>query len=311
MKQIFKWIFFTFQIPAKPAYIRVKVWRALKTCGAISLKGSVYALPHSSNSEESFEWIRKQIMSDGGSASLFLAEPLSGMTSIQIKSLFIDASGENYIEWIKGAEKALKTKKPISRAKLNDLQNSLKEIQTTDFFACPKGLEAKNLFEKLKSQDSKTLQTVSKSLAPLLSKNYQAKIWVTRKGVQIDRLACIWLIKRFIDKKAKIKFVDASTYQQKSSEIRFDMFEAEFTHVGDLCSFEVLVQRFLPKDSGLLEISKIIHDLDINDNKYQRSETLGIAQIIKGIIQRYSEDEKRVSHAGEIFESIYAGFNKK
>src|SRR5262249_3014703 len=111
----------------------------------------------------------------------------------------------------------------------------------------------------------------------------KGKTWVTRQGVHIDRIASAWLIRRFIDPEAQFKFASGKGYRPQPSELRFDMFDAEFTHEGDKCTFEVLVERAGLKDSALRAIAEIIHDVDLKDNKFGREEAAGIRTLIDGI----------------------------
>ena len=106
---------------------------------------------------------------------------------------------------------------------------------------------------------------------------------MTRKGVFVDRIACAWLIGRFIDPAAAFRFV-AGKAQHKpgAKEVRFDMFEGEFTHEGDRCSFEVFLDRVFPKDRALAEIGKIVHDLDLKDARFGLPETAGFGSLLVG-----------------------------
>src|SRR5207342_2478419 len=97
--------------------------------------------------------------------------------------------------------------------------------------------------------------------------NLKGRVWVTRQGVHIDRIACAWLIRRFIDEQARFKFVLPRNYVPEQNELRFDMFDAEFTHEGDNCSFEVLVERFSIREPGIRALAEIIHDIDLKDSK--------------------------------------------
>src|SRR4029077_21228180 len=103
--------------------------------------------------------------------------------------------------------------------------------------------------------------------------DYRRRVWVTREGVGIDRMGSAWLIRRFIDPAARFKFVSAKGYVPKPRELRFDMFEAEFTHEGDRCTFEVLIERMGLDDPGLRPLAEIVHDVDLKDAKFRRDET--------------------------------------
>ena len=106
---------------------------------------------------------------------------------------------------------------------------------------------------------------------------------LTRHGVHVDRIACAWLVRRFIDPAARFKFVPPRGYVPEEGELRFDMFQAEFTHQGDSCSFEVLLARTGLRDPGLQVIAEIVHDIDLKDAKFGREETAGIKSLIAGV----------------------------
>ena len=133
---------------------------------------------------------------------------------------------------------------------------------------------------------------------------------VTRRDVHIDRIACAWLIRRFIDAEAQFKFVSAKGYPGRPGELRFDMFKGEFTHEGDKCSFEVLLKRLGLKDAGLRAIAEIVHDIDLNDGKFGRNETAGIAHVIAGICASEKDDLARIERGAAVFGGIYETFRK-
>jgi hypothetical protein len=130
--------------------------------------------------------------------------------------------------------------------------------------------------------------------------------WVTRTGVNVDRIASAWLIGRFIDPVARFKFVPARGYRPQAGELRFDMFEAEFTHEGDSCTFQTLHARFGPRNGALAAIGEIVHDIDCKDDRFARPETPGIASVIRGIVKTYDDDEQRLARGAAVFEDLYA-----
>ena len=137
------------------------------------------------------------------------------------------------------------------------------------------------------------------------------RTWVTRRDVHVDRIASAWLIRRFIDRKARFRFVPARGWKQRRGELRFDMSDAEYTHAGEDCTFETLVKRFALRDEALIAIGEIVHDIDLKDGKFGRAEAPGIASLIAGIAQRHREDEVRLLHGSEVFESLYEHFGRK
>ena len=137
------------------------------------------------------------------------------------------------------------------------------------------------------------------------------RTWVTREGVYVDRIASAWLIRRFIDPEATFKFVSGKGYRPKQDELRFDMFEAEFTHEGDRCTFEVLLDQCRLKDAALRAIAEIIHDIDLKDGKFGRTEVAGIRTLMEGIGAATSDDTQRIARGSEVFNDLYEYFRKK
>jgi hypothetical protein len=140
---------------------------------------------------------------------------------------------------------------------------------------------------------------------------YRGRTWVTRVGVHIDRIASAWLIRRLIDPDAIFKFVPAKGYVPELDEVRFDMFEAEFSHEGDMCTFEVLCARFDLEEPGLRTIAELIHDIDMKDAKFARLETPGLAAQIAGLALLHRDDEKRLVRGSELFDELLTYFAKK
>ena len=138
--------------------------------------------------------------------------------------------------------------------------------------------------------------------------SYRARTWVTRTGVKVDRMASRWLIRRFIDPEARFKYVPAKGYRPEPGEIRFDMFDAEFTHEGDRCTFEVLVQRLRLDDPALVPIAEIVHDIDLKDSKFGRQEAAGVDRLIAGIALAHGDDEARQAQGSVVFENLYQSF---
>lgn len=137
------------------------------------------------------------------------------------------------------------------------------------------------------------------------------RTWVTRAGVNVDRIASAWLIRRAIDAEARFKFAAARGYRPRSGELRFDMYEAEFTHEGERCTFQTLLTRFGIRDAALEAIGEIVHDIDCKDDRFGRAETQGIASVIRGIVKAYDDDEQRLARGAAVFEDLYASFARR
>ncbi len=143
-----------------------------------------------------------------------------------------------------------------------------------------------------------------------LSIEFNGRTWVTRAGVFVDRIASAWLIHRFIDRAAVFKFVSPSKYRRQGDELRFDMFDGEYTHEGDRCTFEILLERFSLADPALHAIGEIVHDIDLKDEKFNRVETMGVQSVIAGIAGTYRDDSDRIANGSPVFDALYSQLSK-
>ena len=137
------------------------------------------------------------------------------------------------------------------------------------------------------------------------------RTWVTRQDVHVDRIASAWLIRRFIDPEARFKFVAARGYTAKRGELRFDMYEAEYTHVGEDCTFQTLARQFDLRDAALSAIGEAVHDIDCKDDRFDRPETAGISGLISGIVQAHKDDRTRIERGAAVLDDLYAFFRKR
>lgn len=220
------WLLLIHQVAPKPDYLRVKVRRRLHRLGALPLKRSVYVLPNTPAAREDFEWLAREIVADGGEATVCEATFVAPASAVP-------------------------------------------------------------------------------PAAPV-----RGRVWVTRRDVHVDRLASAWLIRRFIDPEARFKFVAAKGYRPEPGELRFDMFDGEFTHEGDHCTFETLLERFNLTDPALHTIAEIVHDIDCKDAKFGRAEAAGIAALVHGIVATHPDDDARVERGAAIWEDLHTQFGR-
>jgi hypothetical protein len=130
-------------------------------------------------------------------------------------------------------------------------------------------------------------------------------VWVTRQGVFVDRMASAWLIRRFIDPDARFKFVSGGRVKKRPGAIRFDMYQGEFTHEGDRCTFETLLISFALEDPALRAIGEIVHDIDCKDAKFGRAESAGVAVMLRGITRATADDHERLKRGAAVFEALF------
>jgi hypothetical protein len=136
------------------------------------------------------------------------------------------------------------------------------------------------------------------------------RTWVTRQGVFIDRIASAWLIRRFIDPDARFRFAPARGYKPAPGELRFDMYQGEYTHVGDRCTFETLLDEFGLDDRALVTIGEIVHDIDCKDDKFGRTEAAGIRVVVEGIAHATKDDDERISRGSLVFDGLYGQLSR-
>jgi hypothetical protein len=191
------------------------------------------------------------------------------------------------------------------------LRRRLAEISEIDFFSATGRLTVEGLLTDIEARLANPLPPTEAGMAKRRSPDLKDKTWVTRSGVHVDRIACAWLICRFIDTDARFKFVSAKSYDGKPGEIRFDMFKAEFTHEGDKCTFEVLLDRIGLKDAALRAIAEIVHDIDLKDGKYGREQAAGIAHVIAGVCMTQQDDMARIERGSALFDDTYEYFKRK
>jgi len=134
--------------------------------------------------------------------------------------------------------------------------------------------------------------------------------WLTRQGVFIDRIASAWLIRRFIDPDAEFRFVPAKGYRKRPDEIRFDMYQGEYTHVGDRCTFETLLAAFHLTDPALKAIGEIVHDIDLKDEKFGREETPGVQAVMQGVALANADDGDRLVRGAVVLDGLYSQITK-
>jgi hypothetical protein len=318
-----RWLLLIHQIPPKPNYLRVKIGRRLQRLGAVAVKNSVYVLPRSDQAHEDFQWVAREIVEGKGDATVCEARFLEGLSDEQVEGLFNAAREANYVEIseearrLRGSIKGRKQLDDERRAEIESgivrLRRRLAEIVAIDFFAASGGQAAEAILSSFEQELLQKSATNGTRASPPITRPHEvrAQTWVTRKGIHVDRMASAWLIRRFVDSEARFKFVPGRGYHPEPGEIRFDMFDAEYTHEGDRCTFEVLLQRFDLSDPALKPIAEIVHDIDLKDSKFARVEVPGLDRLIAGIAMANGEDEGRLAQGSAVFDSLYEYFKRK
>jgi len=304
------WLFLIHQIPPTPAYLRVKVWRRLQRLGAVQVKSSVYVLPNTEQAREDFTWLLREITGEGGDALVCEVSLVDGLGDAQVEAMFRAARDEDYAALARDANE-LAASAEAERAKplaaLARLRKRFAETASIDFHGAPGKRDAEAALAAAEARIRRADMPAPRDLAT--REALRGRTWVTRAGVFVDRIASAWLVRRFIDPDARFRFVTEARYRPAPGEVRFDMYEAEFTHEGDRCTFEALLERLgMGDDAALAAVAEVVHDIDLKDGKFGRPETPGIELLLAGLARAEPDDARRLERGAALFDALYASF---
>ena len=294
-----RWLILVHRIPSRPLYLRAKMRQRLAAAGAIAVKNSVYLLPHGAETLEDLQWIAQEIVAGGGDAHLFAGDFVDGVANDAAVAQFRQERDADYAALL---DEVRASRKSELAAAYPRLTRRLEEIRTIDFFEAEGRSAAEQAIAAIESRLEKEKKEEAKMLQA--KPELRGKTWVTRPGVKVDRMASAWFIRRFVDPKARFRFIDPSA-PKKEGELRFDMVGGDFTHEEDRCTFETLVRRVGLPDKRVRAIAEMVHDLDLKDAKYGRAETAGVRMILDGIMARTDNDDERIDRALTVFDDLY------
>lgn len=319
--EIHGWLLFFYSVPSKPVSNRMKIWRRLTQAGSLPFKGAAYILPHSEEHYEFCQWLVSEAVGMGGEAAFVHVKKIETMHDREIIDLFNRQRERDYHDiekMLEGLERKIQSIKKGSsihgNKKLSEqlykLFKEFEAIRRIDFFSSKAGAVLKKRMETLQAElkDIDRVYTGSRipAIAPRRIKDYQGKTWVTRKRPFVDRMASAWLIRKFIDPAASFEFIDEKeTAHLAKNMVAFDVMDGEFTHIGDMCTFEVFIKSFNLVDRRIKKIAAIVHELDIKDDKFKTPEAKGIEEILIGIRKTSKSDSDALERGMGIFEMLY------
>ncbi|EDY15964.1 chromate resistance exported protein [Chthoniobacter flavus Ellin428] len=302
------WLLFLYSLPTRRSSARVGIWRQLKKCGALAFKTSAYLLPNRPDLLERFQWLAQQVRDAGGEATLASVSDVEGLSREEIMRQFGDARAEDYSALAEELRDliAAHRKKPGDDVpeELEKLRRRFQELRKIDFFDSPKAHDVEMLFQRASGLNAPP----AKAGKVLDAKQYQRRVWLTRPRPEIDRVGSAWLIRKFIDPRAK--FVFATEPSAHPEAIPYDMTGVEFTHHGDACTFETLLKRFAIRFPAVQRIGEMIHDTDLEDGKFQRSECVGLDLLFKGWARLNHSDAEILEKGFACFDALYEVLRK-
>ncbi len=323
------WILLIHQLPPRPTNLRVRIWRKLQKLGAIAIKNSVYVLPANEKTYEDFQWLKQEIESAGGEATVFRAGSVEGATDEEIVNAFRSARDTEFaaltaeFDGLTGRIREQSRSRHLSPARLathetelDKLHSDLQRVIENDFFQAKGRADAMSAYDRCRNAIRISEKPSKKTAGPqrkpgtLSLADFQNRRWVTRRKLHIDRLASAWLISRFIDKRPRFYFV--ADNEMIEGAIPFDMFAAEFTHHGEDCTFETMLKRFdLADIKPLRHLAEIVHDIDLKDDKFNRLEAAGLNAIINGLSETLRDDRKLLQQSSVIFDGLFTLSEKR
>jgi hypothetical protein len=302
------WLLLLYALPTRQNTQRVNLWRKLKKFGAVALQTSGYVLPDDPTQFERLQWLSKEIRDAGGEATLIRVAEIDGMSNEAVVALFNEARAAEYKELAAACREALsgKLRGAALRAEVAKHQRRFQEIRAVDYFNSPGEHDARIMLQRAeKALARKPGAVVARTADP---KEFVGKVWLTRPRPGIDRAGSAWLVRRFVDPKAK--FVFGMEPGRRPEAIPFDMADTEFSHHGDDCTFETLVKRFGLTDKAVLRMAEMVHDADLEDDKFHRCECVGINVVLAGWARSDMSDEELMEKGVECFEGLYQALRK-
>jgi hypothetical protein len=311
------WYLLIHQLPARPLYLRARVRARLAGIGAVALKKSVYAVPRREALRKPLAALAAEIRDGGGEVHLCEAHFLERRSH---EALVAAGQAERDAEYqeVTVAARAQASRierrsgarppEPQALLALRRLERRLARAISADHLGAPGRAQAEGALATLASCLAPAKRAVSRQRVPA---ELVGRTWVTRRGVQVDRIASAWLIRRFIDPDARFRFVDPQEDPPRTGELRFDMQDGDFTHEDDRCTMETLVRRSGVKDAALERVAEIVHEIDIKDGKFARPEAKGIERLLHGIAVANADDEARCERGFALLDDLHQAFARR
>jgi hypothetical protein len=293
-----RWLLLMFSLPAKRASERVEIWRKLRRIGALALPSSGYLLPSTPGNQEHFEWLAAAISKYKGQASVVRVHSIDELPDEDLIRQFTETRNRDYqhlLTELRATRSWIKKRPQLAR-----IRKRFQEIRSIDFFQSP----LRSRIEELLSRVDATQTNPAKRISASKKSQYQGRIWLTRPQPGIDRVSSAWLIQRFIDAQAKFAFGDSPALFKNA--IPFDMFHADgFGHRGEDCTFETLRKEFAIRDPKVATIAEIIHDADLADEKFGRTEGAALDHVLIGWAQQGVPDAELLERGMQLIEGLY------
>ena len=298
-------------VPPTPSSLRVRVWRRLRSLGAVPLKRSAYLLPDTPERYEDFQWLAQEVQRDGGDATLVRVQQIENVSPADVLQLFHEPRDQDYKHLATRYRKLLQSldrKTAATSTRVHDelarLSKDHQRIREIDFFGAPGGAEVRRLEEAIAMRTRRPESARSEPIPTLDLTKLRGRRWVTRPRPHVDRVASAWLIKRFIDPDAVFVFAPPAEFPKDA--IAFDAPCVELSHRGEDCTFETLIKRARLRDRRLTRLAEVVHEADLRDGKFAHEEARGIDIAIRALLAASPDDHQVLTQGMAVFEGLYA-----
>jgi len=301
-------------LPPQPSSLRVRVWRRLRSLGAVPLKRSAYLLPDTPDRYEDFQWLAQEIEREGGDATLIRVQQIENLGPEAVRRLFHEPRDQDYRQLAARYRRVMprldkKNRGAAVQDELARLARDHRRIREVDFFDAPGGAEVRRL-EEVIAMRTRRPEAAARPLRPSIDlSTVRGRRWVTRPRPHIDRIASAWLIRRFIDPEAQFVFAPPAKFPQDA--IPFDAPGAELSHQGEDCTFETLVKRAKLRDRRLTRLAEVVHEADLRDGKFPHEEARGIDVAVRALLAASPDDHQVLTQGLALFEGLYATTPRK
>jgi len=293
---------------------RVRLWRALKDLGVVSLRDGVAVLPASAAHRSALEAIGAQVESDGGSYWLLDLPTQDPALEEQLRGAFDRSEAYRGIRTtlVELRGEVLRLDEAGARRRLRQAERDLDAVARTDFFPGAAQAQAREALSELTEQINRRFSprepvAMPGAIALLDIGGYRGRLWATRRRLWVDRVASAWLIRRFIDRDARFLWLEEPK-DCPTEALGFDFNGAAFTHIGERVTFEVLLASFgLDTNPGLVQLGGLVHHLDVGGSPV--AEAPGFEAVLAGLREDGPDDDTLLAAATPVLDALYRHFS--
>lgn len=316
-----RWLLFVHQVPSTASNARVRTWRRLQRIGAIAIKQAVCVLPDTPAARESLEWLKTELEGTGGEATIFAADTVDAWSDDALIAEFRRARQADYTELqgeiapvVKQLEgRTRRSAKPLPNPArlLERFRQRLAAIERVDYFGSAGRDEVLALLARLDHHLTSRVPVHSSGAPPADARGaYQERVWVTRPRPGVDRMASAWLIRSFIDPRARFAFA-ADRDAVPADAVPFDMYGVRFTHHDGGCTFETLCTFFQVQEPAVERLAALVHALDLEDRGAVPPDAVTLQSLIDGLRLAYADDDPLLAQGMVLVDALYRAYARQ